>query len=176
MNHCNFGNVFMTLSQRIAAAIFRLQRIVFKSQLFGRAIDSCKKVSHEVLLSDDGAMAIARAIHICDSLSAITNSYKKFLSTLQATTFPSESSKSFERMLDALLCTHSSSAREASLPEFLVASSLISSATLADKQRLSILSGAAPKPHNTASNKTTELLKKVSYEEAALIMRSFDRP
>ena len=53
-----------------------LQVIILESQLYGRALDLCKKVKQRVLVSENGVRAVAEAIHNSDTVSAVTENYK----------------------------------------------------------------------------------------------------
>lgn len=152
-----------------------LQGIILQSQLYGRAIDICKKVSDELIQSEAGALAIAKAIYKCDPLSAITDTFSKFTSVLQTSRGSNETFRNFESRFDAAVCSYNSAAPSAKLPESLVAFILIGNSDIDDNQRVSILSAVAPKQQDNDAN-IGALLDKITYEDVASIIRSFDKP
>lgn len=153
-----------------------LQGIMIKSQLYGRAVDICKKVSNETVMSPDGAMAIARAIHRCDRLSATASTYARISVILLASREASETFESFESRFDGLVCGFSSAALDAKLSESLIAFALTANAGLEGNQITSILSAAVHKSDESGTNETSEYLKKITSENVASIFRSFDKP
>ena len=81
-----------------------LQGIVLRSQLCGRALDLCKRVEESVLVSERVSMAVAEAIHKSDTLSTITENYKKFYAIMNTKRREHESFKSFESRFEAAVC------------------------------------------------------------------------
>ena len=47
------------------------------------ALNLCKKVEQRFFVSEMGAIAVGEAIHKLDSLSAVTESYKKFYQIME---------------------------------------------------------------------------------------------
>lgn len=72
-----------------------LQKAVLQSKCFGRAPDLYKKVSTEIIQSNDGALAIANTIHRVDPLSAVIATFTKFLAVLHAVRGKTRSLKIF---------------------------------------------------------------------------------
>lgn len=98
-----------------------------------------------MIQSNDGALAIAKAIHRTDPLSAVTDTFSKFSAVLHAVGGETESLKNFESRFDAAVSGYNATAPSAKLPESLVAFILVGNARLSDSQRISIPSAAAPK-------------------------------
>ena len=55
-----------------------LQGVVLQSQLFDRAADLAEKLTETEIMSEDGALIIAKTIHKVDPLSAVTDAFQKF--------------------------------------------------------------------------------------------------
>ena len=155
-----------------------LQGMILQSQLFGRASDICEKFEDAVIQSEGGAMAIARAIHKQDSLSAITDSFAKFMQVLSSKCGDNESFVSFESRFDAQVCKYNATANDDTLPESLISFLLLANANIDDNQRTSILAAVAPK--NSVDETNTEedenAMKKINYKNVASIIRACDKP
>ncbi len=72
-----------------------LQGIMLLSQLYGRALDVCKKIPDNVVQSVDGVKSIVQAVYKRDPLAAVSDVYQDFLEVMNAKRGSNESFKNF---------------------------------------------------------------------------------
>lgn len=73
-----------------------LQRIMSKSQLFGRSLDLVEAIAKSVLRSKDGAKAVVDAVHKLDALAVVKEVYSDFTSLLSVKRADKQSFRSFK--------------------------------------------------------------------------------
>ena len=153
-----------------------LQGIMLQSQLFGRALELVKQVDGELIRSDEGAMAIARAMHKQDPLSVISDTYQKSSQLLQTTRGDQESFKNFESRFQAQVCRCNATSSSVKLPESLVAFVLLNNSRAENNQRVSILAAAVPKQSQTSSHsECSSVLESLKYQDVATVLRASDK-
>ncbi len=77
--------------------------LVLQDQLFGRDVELVAAIPSNILCSDDGAFAVANAIHKLDALSATTDAFQALLSVLSCQRNERESFSSFEFRFEAAM-------------------------------------------------------------------------
>ena len=165
----------------------KLQGIVLKSQLYGRARDLARSVPQEMLVSDDGSQAIVDAVHKRDGLSVVNDIYSLFNGLVSTRRHDNESFENYESRFAAKLSKFNSFADSTRLCDALSAFLLLSNASVDNAQKVSILaacnSSTKVKQEASASTDQTVLpsgatpktnddfIKGVFYEDIAGLLR-----
>ena len=153
-----------------------LQGVVLQSQLFDRAADLAEKLTETEIMSEDGALIIAKTIHKVDPLSAVTDAFQKFQQVLNTKRGQTETFRNFEQRFDSVTCKYNAANPNSPLPSSLTAFLLLANSGCDENKRVSILAAIAPRtdtkskddPDFTASTST------IKYEDVASILRSCD--
>ena len=147
---------------------------MLKSQLFLRAKDLVKKVPDSVIESDDGAVAIVKAVYKRDALSTVTDVYHDFMNLLNLKRGQNESFKNFESRFEATVSKFNSHSDSSKIPESLTALMLLANSNVDSGQRISVLAAVSPTA-DTENATTDDFLKAISYESVASVLRQCDR-
>ena len=117
----------------------KLQGIVLKSQLYGRARDLARSVPQELMVSDNGSQTIVDAVHKRDGLSVVHDIYSLFNGLVSTRRHENESFENNEARFAAKLSRFNSFANSTRLCDALSAFLLLSNASADNAQKVSIL-------------------------------------
>ncbi len=114
--------------------------LVLQGQLFGRPVDLVAAIPHKILMSEDGMLALANAIHKFDPLVPTSDAYKSFLAVVTCVRKANETHTGFENRFESLMCkARKASGSSTVMPEVYCAFMLLTNARMDSSHKVSIL-------------------------------------
>ena len=153
-----------------------VQGVFLQSQLYDRAQDIAQKFELDQIEKDDGALRAASVIYKRDVLSVVTDTFRQLISLLQTKQADNDSFKNSETRFDAQVCKLNATCSGAKLPSALLSFMMLANSRIESSQRVSILSASCPTEEISSDADMNEILKRLTYEKVASIVRACDEP
>lgn len=144
----------------------KLSSITLHAQPVDRAVDLCRSILLEAVLSEDGADVTVKALYKPDHSSAVSHLLYEFPTLLNNKRERNESFKHFESRFAAQIVRYNAHGKPIALPPSIVALLLLANANMGDSKHVHTMSASSPKASTSVTYDTTndDMITLVEYE------------